>query len=330
MATKVSWILVALAAPLAGCASPADLGGDLETSETALGEGATLTFGPDFRVNVTGHLERGKSVRVVYDERRLTACRGDFGGQPGWAITGYWRIAGGDIHSFEAGGFSASRGTAPPIFVPNQAGDLQVWFQNTSRWGCSAYDSDFGNNYRFNVLPAATDPGWLGNVRSVISRQTCNGPCEGDMRRVQGEIVYDTWARQRAAIRSMFFEVWKEGVTDFDNAELWRQLDVQIHSRVGSSGAFSTAYVGLDRRTGNNARYAIDLRALDPIPGMFTITKKSDCPAFPLGSDGSGAYVDATVELYFTVNGVELRPASGETFRVRYQNYKGLYAPCVP
>ena len=43
-----------------------------------------------------------------------------------------------------------------------------------------------------------------------------------------------------------------------------------------------------------------------------------------------GQYVEATVEIYFTVNGVELRPASGGTFRVRYQNYKSSYAVCVP
>ncbi len=104
---------------------------------------------------------------------------------------------------------------------------------------------------------------------------------------------------------------YKDGVTTFDNADLWKQLDVQVHSRIGSSGAFTTAYVGFDQRSGNNARYAIDLNAMDPFKGFFTIQNKSDCPAFPLSApaESGGAYVEVTMELYFTINGVELRPA---------------------
>ncbi|CAN5708989.1 hypothetical protein BH11MYX4_BH11MYX4_67920 [soil metagenome] len=331
---KLSLVLAGLLALPVGCATPADAAADdvaIGTSESALGEAGTLTFGADFQVKVTGTLEKGKKVRVAYDASRLTACRGDFNGKPGWSITGFWRVGSGDVHSFEAGGFSPSSGTDQPVLALDQSGDLQIWFQNSSRWGCSAYDSDFGRNYHFAVRPSASEPGWLGNVRYITSRQTCNGPCESDMHDVQGDVSFDTWTRQRAAINAIYFEAWKQGVTDFDNADLWKQLDVQVHSRVGSSGPFTTAYVGFDRRTGNNARYAVDLGALDPIDGRLTITKPSDCPAFPITApaDNGGQYVEATVELYFTVNGAELRPAPGAAYRVRYQNYKSSYALCV-
>jgi len=330
---KLSLLFAGLMALSLGCAPPSAGAEDAEigTSEAALGEAGTLTFGADFQVKVSGTLERGKKVRVAYDANRLTACRGDFNGKPGWSITGFWKVGGGDVHSFEAGGFSPSSGTDQPVLALDQSGDLQIWFQNSSRWGCSAYDSDFGKNYHFAVQPSANEPGWMGNVRSVTSRQTCNGPCESDMRDVQGDVLFDTWTRQRAAIKAIYFEAWKQGVTDFDNADLWRQLDVQVHSRVGSSGPFTTAYVGFDRRTGNNARYAVDLGALDPIDGRVAITKASDCPAFPITApaDNGGQYVEATVELYFTVNGAELRPAPGASYRVRYQNYKSSYALCV-
>ena len=308
-------------------------GADVGTSEAALGEAGTLTFGADFQTAVSGTLQKGKSVRVAYDASRLTACRGDQNGHPGWTITGYWKIGNGPVRSFEAGGFSPSGGSQPPVLALDASGDLQLWFQNNSVWGCNAYDSDFGKNYHFAVQPAANEPGWMGNVRDIVSRQTCgNAPCESDMHDVTGEVLYDTWARQRAAIRSIYFEVWKEGVTDFDNANLWKQLDVQVHSRVAGTSAFHDAYVAFDRRTGNNARYAVDLGALDPIPGLTTLTKKSDCPAFSLSApaDNGGQYVEAVVELYFTVNGAELRPAAGDTFKVRYQNYKGPYAVCLP
>jgi Family of unknown function (DUF6209) len=304
---------------------------DVLTSEAALGEAATIRFDGAFRTSVSGALQKGRRVRVAYDPSRLTACRGDQYGKPAWTITGYWRVGGGEVHTFEAGGLSPSNGTAEPVLALDRSGDLELWFQNTSRWGCSAFDSDFGRNYHFAVAPAAHEPGWLGSPRVALSRQTCGngGACEGDLRDVSGEIVYDTWVRQRAAIRRFFFEAWKEGVTDRDNPELWKQLDVKVHSRVGSQGPFHEKHVNLDRRTGNNARYGLDLAPLDPLPGMFTMTNKAECPSFALTRSGEH-YVEATVEMYFTVNGVELRPADGTTFRVRFQNYAQLFAPCLP
>jgi hypothetical protein len=326
---KLSLLFVGFTA-LAGCAPAASSDdADLGTSEAALGEAGTLTFGADYQVKVSGTLEKGKKIRVAYDANRLTTCRGEQNGKPAWSITGYWKIGNGAVHSFEAGGLSPSHGTDQPVLALDTSGELQIWFQNNSVWGCNAYDSDFGKNYRFAVQPAANEPGWVGNVRHVISRQTCNGPCESDMHPVAGEIVYDTWARERAAIRGIYFEVWKDGVTSWDNPDLWKQLDVQVHSRVGSSGPFKSAYVSFDRRLGNNARYAADLRALDPIKGQLAIANVADCPSFPLTAHG-GQYVEATVELYFTVNGVEVRPVTGGAFRVRYQNYKSSYALCVP
>jgi hypothetical protein len=331
---KLSLILGSLLALASGCAAPSAAATDdaeVGTSEAALGEAGTLTFGADFQIKVTGTLEKGKKVRVAYDANRLTACRGDQGGHAAWTITGYWKIGGGDVHSFEAGGFSPSGGSAQPILALDQSGDLQIWFQNNNLWGCNAYDSNFGSNYHFAVQASANEPGWLGNVRYITSRQTCNGPCESDMHDVTGEVLFDTWTRQRAAIKAMYFEAWKQGVTDFDNADLWKQLDVQVHSRPIGAAAFTTAYVGFDRRTGNNARYALDLGALDPIKGQSVIASAADCPAFTITApaDNGGQYVEAVVELYFTVNGAELRPAAGGTYRVRYQNYKSSYALCV-
>ena len=74
-----------------------------------------------------------------------------------------------------------------------------------------------------------------------------------------------------------------------------------------------------------------DLTALDPIKGQAAITSAADCPAFTLTAPAAngGQYVEATLELYFTVNGVEVRPEGGGTFRVRYQNYLSGYALCV-
>ena len=325
-------LLLAGVLAAAGCTAPASSEDDgSSTSEAALGSAVTITFDGAWNERVSGELQKGKKVRVVYDADRLTTCRGEINGGPGWAITGFWRIGEGPVRMFEAGGLSASGG-ADQSFLLDASGDLQIWFQNTSRWGCSAWDSNLGDNYHFTVAPAAHEPGWIGNVRYAIDRMTCNGICDGSLRPVNGDIPYDTWARQRAVIRALTFEVWKDGVTNWDNPDRWRQLDVQVHSRVGNTGPFAMHHVDFDRRLGNNARYAADLRALDPIPGLFTIQDASDCPAFDLSvpSGSNDAYVEAVVELYVTVNGVEVRPSGpGSVFRVRYTNYKGLYAPCV-
>lgn len=326
---KLGLLFSALSA-LAACAPAAEAdGADLATSESALGEAATITFDAAFGERLAGSLQKGKRVRITYDASRLTACRGEMYGKPAWSITGYYRLGGGDVRSFEAGGLSPSGGASAPTLALDRAGDLEIWFQNTSRWGCSAFDSDFGRNYHFTVKPSASEPGWVGNPRFVTARQTCGygDACEGDLRPVEGEILYDTWVRQRAAIRELTFEVWKEGVTDRDNPDLWKQLDVQVHARVAETGPWTAAYVSFDRRLGNNARYALDLGALDPLQGVAGIQDASQCPAFPLAK--SGGYVEAVVDLYFTVSGVELRPEGGGAFRVRYQNYASSFAPCV-
>jgi hypothetical protein len=168
---------------------------------------------------------------------------------------------------------------------------------------------------------------WVGNVSYAIDRASCGGVCDGALRPIPGEVLYDTWARQRASIRVIAFEIWKEGVTDWENPDRWRQLYVQVHARAVGEGRFSTRHVPGDRRLGNNVRYTVDLVALDPIPGVHTPTRVEDCPAATLTAAAS--HVDAIVELYFTVNGIERRPAGPDsTYRVRYQNYRDLYAPC--
>jgi hypothetical protein len=328
---KLSLLLAASVALSVGCAVPSGEGDEpgVEMTEAALGEAGTLTFEAGHRQRLTGTLQKGKKVRVVYEPSRLSQCRGEQSGRPAWTITGYWRIGDGPVRTFEAGGHSPSGGAAPPVLSLDVSGELQLWFENTNRWGCRAFDSALGDNYRFAVSPAEHEPGWIGNTRYALDRLTCGGgPCDRSLSPMPAEITYGTYARQRAAVRTINFEVWKDGVTSWDNPDLWRHLDVQVHSRVGGVGPFSSRYVSFDRRLGDNARYGIDLARLDPIPGLATVQRPADCPAVPIENDGPGL-VSATVELYFTVNGVEHRPEGGGAWRVRYVNYAGLFTPCL-
>ena len=210
------------------------------------------------------------------------------------------------------------------------AGRLEMWFQVSNRWGCNAWDSNYGNNYRFTVQADPRAPGWVGDGAVVISRATCgNGlACDADRRAITSQWTYETWARQRAAIRVVTFDVWKQGVTDRDNPDLWRQLDVQLRYRFGRTGAFAMRHVNFERRVGNNARYAVDLRGVDPLPDFPALTA---CPAAPLTASPDGALVSTTFEYYFTVNGTEYRPSATGVFQGVFTNYKTpLLATCLP
>lgn len=168
---------------------------------------------------------------------------------------------------------------------------------------------------------------WVGKMSFAFGRD-CSGVCEEMLRPAPAELAYDEGVRQRASVRVMTFEVYKEGVTTWDDPDRWQKLDVQVHTRVAGEEAFTSRYVPFDRRLGHNARYVIDLAQLDPLPGYVTVKDATDCPRAPLTADGS-SFVSVAVELFVTVNGMELRPYGGGAYRVRYQNYRSLYAPCV-
>ncbi len=188
--------------------------------------------------------------------------------------------------------------------------------------GCAAAPGDAAGSSESAVV--ASDAAWVGNARVAIARDTCGGGiCDYDLKAVDGDIVYGTWARERAAVRALTFEAFEPGMTDQKIADLWQKLDVEVHSRVaGTTDAYATQYVAFDKYVGNNARYALDLRTLDPVAGTW-----GACPAKMTLTNGDAEVV---VELYLTVNGIELRPSGSDSvYRVRYQNYASLYSGCA-
>ena len=314
-----AWVLTSmLGAAAMGCSvSPGIETGETESAATAE---ATVVFHGNWTTEVRGTLERGRRLRVLYSADRAK-CTATAYGNPAWSVLAYYRWNGGDVRTVQVAGFRSDPTAPEPGIDLDRTGELEMWFQNTDRYGCMQWDSAYGKNYKFTIGENASAPGWVGNASYAIERQTCNGmPCAGSWKSLENGFFYETWARQRAAVRQAGFEVWKAGVTDFDNPDLWRQLDVQVHRRYVGEPAFRTEYVSFDGRWGNNAHYAIDLRALDPFqwPNGANIRTKADCPTFRITRDATGNYAEAELELYFTVNGQELRPAQGGTFRGKY------------
>lgn len=301
---------------------------------------AALTFTSGWTQSATP-LVAGEKAQVSYDAARLPTCRGQlgYGTGPSWSIDALYSVNGIAFQpSIGVAGLDLDNLHLPPGGLPSFtlpfAGTLQMWFESGDAFGCSAWDSDYGANYSFRIAPPANAPGWVSGGSYLLDRATCapgSGPCYADARSADGGLTFDTWARQQAAITQVFFDVWKAGVTDWSNPDLWKELDVEVHSRADASQPFAMSYVSLAEYVGHNARYALDLRPLDLLPGEngAALTSASQCPGIPATVTADGQYAQADLELYFTVNGVAVQPAGGGAFHVRFQNYAGLYAVCA-
>lgn len=321
--TRISPLLLL---SLVGC-SVGSTRGDEDPStaaESAVEGVAHITFDASFHETVSGTLRAGGKVEITYDPARLTTCRGTEGGRPQWGIGGQWRVAGGEASAFTIAGLMEPPGNTVTLELP-RSGDLEIWFTNTSKFGCVAYDSDYGRNYHFKVENAANAPGFVGNASVVISRETCagGGACDHNRQSLGGGFRFETWARQRALVAGAYFDVWKDGVTNFDNPDLWKQLDARVFYRQVGATTWSSAYVAFEKRVGNDARYVVPLRSIDPLGGR-TRTTRSDCPAGPITTTADGYYVQTDVDLYFQVNGVKT-----ETYRGTFVDYRDLYKVCL-
>jgi hypothetical protein len=299
---------------LAACApQPGD---EVETTDDSV-ETPTVAFLPNAVQRSSSPLVATRAMRVMFDPARLPDCRGAQNGTAVWSITGHYRFNGGTARTFPV----VQLGTTVParIEIPADARFVEFWFQNTNRWGCNAWDSAMGRNYRFEINPAPTAPDWIGNGAIVMSRATCPGACDSDRRSIQ-PWTYDSWVRQRATVRSVFFDVYKRGVTDFNNPNLWRALDVKVHFRYRGQTEFSTRHVRFSRYDGNNARYELDLWQFDVLPDRTLTT----CPPAALTRSANGQTADAGFEYYFTVNGVAYRPQGGGVFTGSFVNWSTL------
>jgi hypothetical protein len=270
---------------------------------------AQLVFGADFTQHRDGIFAPGGNVTVVYDTARLTTCRNSQGGHPLWDITAHLQfVPGNQLRDVSV------RDTALAVSVPTDARGVNVWFENTAIPGCQAWDSNNGANYHFDALVA---PQWIGNATSLITRDA-DDPCDGGTSASSG-FSFDDWARQRAAKSNLCFEVYQPGLTDHDDPTLWQQLDAKLYYRYANATAhtdWQSTPVSFDRRTGNNARYVINWRGLDPL-------REFHCPELPpmLTTQPDGPRAALNVEYYVTVNGSQVRPEPGAAFGGTFSDY---------
>lgn len=159
---------LALALTTVACFSTTLLGCSSDTSSVASGDeqdvtsnAATLKLTADSRTELVGSPTAGKGLAVEYALERLPQCRGNVGGGgPAWNVTGFYSENGSPAKMFEVSKLSddgKDRVAKPGRIVPSEGGDLAIWFQVTSGFGCSEYDSSFGQNYHFTVKGESPD-----------------------------------------------------------------------------------------------------------------------------------------------------------------------------
>ncbi len=154
-------LLLSLAYSAVACG--AEMSGDEAAAEADNTSDATLVLTSDFQSALSGRARAGGALRVEYSLDRLPQCRGNLGGgAPAWNITGYYSENGAPAKTFEVSELTpdGKDRVAKPARIPlAHGGDLALWFQVSNRWGCSEYDSQFGQNFHVDVEGPAPDAG---------------------------------------------------------------------------------------------------------------------------------------------------------------------------
>jgi len=149
---------------------------------------ATISFLSDWTQTLDGDLVQGGQLAVNYDLNRLPVRRDTFRGAAVWDILALARFhPDGQILaasvtrpvSSSPGGMTVDRAPAAAIFpVPGDATYLELWFLNIgyAPFGepPKAWDSRFGDNYVFTVLPNSTAQPVIPRTNARPARDVVN------------------------------------------------------------------------------------------------------------------------------------------------------------
>jgi hypothetical protein len=112
------------------------------------GSEPTLQFNGDFTTELHGALLAGSPVRVSYDLDRMTSCKSD-----AWGVSGYAMFDGGEPVAFAVSRIDGDD-VVPvdaEVQIPASASHVAFWFEINDRYGCHDYDSNYGDNYSFDI-----------------------------------------------------------------------------------------------------------------------------------------------------------------------------------
>jgi len=223
-----------------------DLAARFTKHETTGAHLALLRFLPDAAADQRGAGVSGGRLRIEYEPARMTACRG-----PGWSIRGAVRFwPEGRVQEFEL----ASAIGATPFEVAVTPGShwVELWFSNTDTWGCSVWDSNFGRNHGFEVLPTAPKPvHWAGHWG-----QRFTSGCVREAS-VEEPLLLDGDKRELPC-QTIDAEVYVPDLTE------WSEKPQHVAAQAVywlDGGDIQTSWLGYVGKAGNNYRFRWDLPA---------------------------------------------------------------------
>ncbi len=122
---------------------------------------ASISFLSDWSIVKDGVVVSETELDIRYDTSRLSRCRAkDENGFDAWQIQAYISIDGAFPIPFDLMG---GQGT-PYLFAPRanlmvpKGKELEIWFKASDITGCVEWDSQFGQNYRFPIIPLESIP----------------------------------------------------------------------------------------------------------------------------------------------------------------------------
>jgi hypothetical protein len=176
-----------------------------------------VVFAEDWTQAAGGPIRQGGQLRVAYAPQRLQACRYSYNGARAWNLFASWAFAPGGqtgtVALYEGNYFGGEAAIAQPVVpVPADATSVSLWFSNSDATGCAAWDSDYGANYTFPVVPAdpgaALAVGWAGDWDFVTFAN--EAAHYGD---VDPAYYFDSWAGA-PSVGYVEVQVWVPGLTD--------------------------------------------------------------------------------------------------------------------
>jgi len=181
---------------------------------------STVRFLAGWSEEQRGAIVGGGLLRIEYDPARLPDCRASYTFAPAWDVEAEGRfLPGGETFSGSVVSF-ASTGTglrvddpspgAMEVDVPRGATSVELWFRNWSgmSYPCETWDSNFGQNYRFDVVNGTPEaPLWAGDWGNGLFRGCTHRPG------LEEPVVVDSYLIERACL-DVYADVYVPGLTD--------------------------------------------------------------------------------------------------------------------
>ena len=239
----------------------------------------TVHFKSDWSELADAPLVAGGVLVVDYDMARLPKCRDSYRDIPTWDVLAHLRFDTGEQMTQTVANWDAPYGvkkTAAPglaVFpIPEGARHVELWFEN-SEWtpgyplpaGCPAWDSNYGKNYPFEIVPPKAAPprvGWAGEFNFV----TFHRAPETDLGDVDPAYCFDSYAGSELSTW-VEAQVWIPGVTDqqyASDADAAQAASSLVQARAvtdaltGDVDGWGTYKLRFVRQQGHNFVYAFD------------------------------------------------------------------------